>query len=104
MVCISYITGGSPIFLNRIIPYAQCVYCLISTGILAFINDDLITENNRAKILVIRYFQQRNNNKRNFNRERDYEFIMNSVPLSRSTKMISNIKPSLCYYFVLRPI
>ncbi len=66
MVCISYITGGSPIFLNRIIPYAQCVYCLISTGILAFINDDLITENNRAKILVIRYFQQRNNNKRNF--------------------------------------
>ena len=52
--------------LNRIIPYAQCVYCLISTGILAFINDDLITENNRAKILVIRYFQQRNNNKRNF--------------------------------------
>ncbi|MCH8646702.1 hypothetical protein SHJJP8921_000955 [Staphylococcus lugdunensis] len=65
-VCISYITGGSPIFLNRIIPYAQCVYCLISIGILAFINDDLITENNRAKILVIRYFQQRNNNKRNF--------------------------------------
>ena len=101
MVCISYITGGSPIFLNRIIPYAQCVYCLISTGILAFINDDLITENNRAKILVIRYFQQRNNNKRNFNRGRDYEFIMNSVP--SSTKMISNIKPSLCY-FVLRPI